>query len=92
MTGFMLPRFFNSSTAIARIVIRGCGLPLLKYIWIHMILWACEAQNVAHKESVFVVLTVPAVVITSAGHIMSFASGSIAEVTSGLGIRSAGAH
>ena len=30
---WLLPRFFSATTAITRILIRGCTLPLLKYLW-----------------------------------------------------------
>mmetsp|Transcript_47831 Transcript_47831/g.133091 ORF Transcript_47831/g.133091 Transcript_47831/m.133091 type:complete len:146 (+) Transcript_47831:895-1332(+) len=71
--------FFSSTHFITRIAIRGVYLPFVKYVWVHLILTAIEGLHVDHEKNRFLILTIPMAVVTAAGHLMSFATGSLFE-------------
>ena len=76
---FFLPMFFSSTHFTTRIAIRGVYLPFVKYVWVHLILTSIEGLHVDHEKNQFLILTIPMAVVTAAGHLMSFAAGSLFE-------------
>ena len=52
---------------MTRVLIRGCGLPIFKYIWVHLVLEALESFGPKYKEKIFLGLVTPLALVTTVG-------------------------
>ena len=88
-----LPVYFSvdADAQITRVLIRGCGLPMFKYIWVHTVLEALESFGPKHKEKIFLGLVMPLALVTTVGEhlqilrfLLAFAAFAVAVAVAAL--------
>ena len=69
-----LEYYFRTANTVLRIGLKGLLLPILKSIFIHVVLSLVVKFRVARPNNLFIILTLPLALTSSAGHAMQLGS------------------